>query len=258
MENGKVKFCGSCGAKMPETAQFCPKCGGKAPVMPGQSVVQNDAAATAGTPPASPIMPSSATPSAPVTGQTGTTSGHTTGSFSAQGTPPFGGAGYSPQMQTMPQTDLGMNWYKFVIYFALFAQALVLVILSINLFTGGLYGGLADYVYMLFGGLRALDIIFGLVFLALAAMAIYVRQKLAHFKCDAPRLFYAFIIAANAASLVYFWGLSYMLSSVSFYDASSVVSTGVISTTISIIGGCAIWLAINTAYFKKRAHLFVN
>ena len=262
MENGKVKFCGNCGAKMPETAQFCPKCGGKAPVTSGQSVAQNNAAATVGAPSASSTMPSrSATPAVPAAGQTGSTSGYAAETFSAQGASSFGGAGSSARMQTMPQTDLGMNWYKFIIYFSLFAGAVISVVLALVLFTGSHYGGYADIVYMFFGSLRVFDVIFALVFLALAVMAIYVRQKLAHFRRDAPRLFYMLIVASGAANLIYVWGLFLLLASATsaWLDTSSLYDvTSVVSATIGTIVGCAISLGINVTYFEKRAHLFVN
>ena len=248
MENAKMKFCGTCGAKMPEAAQFCPKCGAKVPAIPGQSVAQNGAAATAGDSSAPSTTSSSATPAVPVAGQTGTTSS-------------FGGAGFSVQPQTTPQTDLGMNWYKFIIYFALFAYALVLVVLAINLFTGGFYGGYAELVYLFFDGLRIVDIVFGLACLVMAAVAIYVRQQLAHFKRDAPRLLYTFIIAINGAALIYYWVASAIISSAtsSLLSASSLYGSGsMLSTVISLVGSCAIWVGVNIVYFKKRAHLFVN
>ena len=61
---------------------------------------------------------------------------------------------------------LGMKWYKFLIYFALFAGAFVNFIYGINYISGGIYvvetNGLttADTVYKLYGvGLQVVDIL---------------------------------------------------------------------------------------------------
>ena len=76
-----------------------------------------------------------------------------------------------------------MKWYKFVIYFQLFAAAVFNVGAGIIFFTGSHYG-LDSFELKLFYGvlsnLKTLDICMGIVSIFLAVFAIIVRQKLAH------------------------------------------------------------------------------
>ena len=260
MENSEFKYCGRCGAKMPGVALFCPQCGSKAPTVQKQASAQGSAAATTAARFGGASTSTSAASGVPFSGQAANSANPGLQSPSAPPIPPYSGVASPTSAAPMPQSDLGMNWYKFIIWFWLFAAALMEFGAAITLFTGGLYGGYASYAYAFLGGLRALDMIFAVAFIALAVMALFVRQQLAGFKRGAPRLLYAFIAISCVASLIYLWGLMSIISSfASSWGLSFPVSSSLtISTTLSVIIGCAIWLVPNYIYFTKREHLFVK
>ena len=163
-------FCPNCGSQVPDTSRFCPSCGASLGAPAQQEPVQ----------PATP--PSPGVPPAP-------------GAAPIPGTPPVPGA--APIQSYAGTAEPSMKWYKFLIYFALFAGALLNVGNAFTVFTGAHYDGSAKYVYAMFGGLQAVDIIYGVVLIGLAVAAIYVRQQLAHFKKSAPKMFLV-LYGANA------------------------------------------------------------
>ena len=141
---------------------------------------------------------------------------------------------------------LPMNWYKFVIYVQLFLSAAVNIIGGIVWIAGGPYGGMATYVYLFYGGgLKVLDVMFGLVCIALGAAAILVRQKLARFETGAPGKYLKLLIASIAVGLIYGIFGSIILRQ-SAFSASSIVS--IILNVILVF--------LNNIYFKRREHLF--
>lgn len=115
--------------------------------------------------------------------------------------------------------------------------------------TGSQYGGLQGLLYMYFGGLQALDIIYGICGIALGAFAIYVRMRLAGYYKNGPQMLNVLYIAACAINLIYVIGVSIIVGSeVSLNFASSFVNIGI----------SAAMVVANTVYFKKRAHLFTK
>lgn len=157
------------------------------------------------------------------------------------------------QAQENKQPELGMKWFKFLIYFSLFAGALS------NLFDGIVYiaglGGkfpevFAEGYYFLPSNFRALEIIFGLVMIATAAGGIYVRFQLAGFKKNAPKCFYTFDIATMVISMVY-----------SIIGTALATDDGISAIIGAIIGGVVgegVFILCNVTYFNNRKHLFVN
>lgn len=140
-----------------------------------------------------------------------------------------------------------MKWFKFIIYFQLFFSAFVLLVTAITQLTGIAYGDAADVVYLIYPGLHAVDLIMGLLELALAALAIYVRQLLAKFRAKGPD-YYLILIGINlAVSLIYALIASLIIG-------QSVFSASVIGNLV----GSAAMIVINKVYFGKRRHLFVN
>ena len=142
-----------------------------------------------------------------------------------------------------------MKWYKFLIYFLLFAGAVVNVINAINCFTGAQYEGAADYLYAYYDGLQVMDIIMGLGCLALAAFNIYVRFRLAGLHRNGPQMLNYMYIAIIALNVVY---SGVCMAIIGNFDAT------VLGSLVGNIIGNVVILAINTNYFGKRKHLFVN
>ena len=151
-----------------------------------------------------------------------------------------------PQAQQLP-----MKWFKFLIYFALWASAVLNALTAFSLLTGSVYGtdGEAKLVYALFEDMKTLDTICGVLLLALVAWTIYTRFQLAGFKAKAPAyltIMYGGVIAFN---LIYIIGC---ISALPEYIVEAIDHTAYIS---SIVSSAAI-MFVNISYFKKRAHLF--
>lgn len=143
---------------------------------------------------------------------------------------------------------LPMNWYKFLIYFALFLGALSNANTGIQMVTGGHYDGYASYVYSYFPVLKTIDIVMGIACIAIAVFAIVVRQKLANYKMDGPKMLLYLYLANMAISLVYVLLLMMIVGS-EFVDFTLILPSVVVSV---------IMIFVNKTYFDKRSHLFVN
>lgn len=148
-----------------------------------------------------------------------------------------------------------MNWYKFLIYFALFAGPLLNLISGFRLMTGSVYDGVENYVYAVFDGLETLDMIVGLGMLALAALGIYTRFRLAGFYSNGPQMLLMTYAADAALSLIYIIGFYMVMpDSVSRYmDTSDVLTSYFVGLGVSVA-----MIFANKTYFGKRAHMFKN
>lgn len=147
----------------------------------------------------------------------------------------------------MGRQEMPMKWYKFVIYGQLFLTILAALGTAGNFLTGLQYGDLTDQVYAYYRGLKAVDILMGIISLGQIPLAVLARQSLAHFKENGPRLYYAVWIYSIVGNVIYIIGLA----------AVGAVGTGV-SSVAGQIAGAAVMLGVNVMYFKKRMHLFVN
>lgn len=205
-------FCTNCGSQVGENAAFCPNC--------GQSVAPQPANQQ---PPQQPSYYQNIYQSEP------------------QAVP-------APQP---PVPEQPMNWFKFLIYFSLFAAAVLNLITGIRYLNGSDYGADADAVYRVFPDLQGLDTFMGLACIALAAVAIFARFALAGYKANGPKLLMALYIAVCAVDLIYIFAVQAILPEfvVELIDFSSLYSNAITSAVIAII---------NYNYFKKRKHLFVN
>ena len=81
---------------------------------------------------------------------------------------------------------MGMKWHKFLIYFALFASAVINLVNALQLITGLQYGDAADAVYAMFSTLKVLDIGYGVILLATVVYTVVTRFYLAKFKASGP------------------------------------------------------------------------
>ncbi len=156
---------------------------------------------------------------------------------------------YQPAAPAMP-----MNWFKFLIYFSLFAGAALNIINGILGLTGGQYSGDADLVYAVFGGLQIVDIIYGLFCVALGAFMIYVRFQLAGYRANGPKYVLVVYAAAASISFIYAIAVSVIISeSYSGFDTSSIISSAIVNIITSVI-----MIVANKVYFDKRKFMFVN
>ena len=146
---------------------------------------------------------------------------------------------------------LGMKWYKYLIYFGLFASAAVNIVYSFTYIFGGIYSiesdGLisSELVYSYYGiGLQVVDIIFGLCCLFFGVLAVVLRHKLAKYKPNSlkwVKIYYSFYAGAPFIYAILVAGIT----------GQSIAVDMVTSTIKSLL-----LLFLNVKYFKKRAYLF--
>lgn len=231
-------YCQKCGAQLPEGSAFCPSCGASANEQ--QPVYQ-------------PRQPS-AQPQQPFYAQQGSAP-------NAQPTysqPAYSQNAYQPTYQPSYSQNaaapaLPMRWFKFLIYFALFASALLNLVNGIKSITGAQYGDEKELVYAFFESLKAIDVIMGILCIGLAAFTVYVRFRLAAYKADGPKLLIIMYIAVLAIDILYLIAVAFAISK-SGVGIGDLLSGSVIGTLI----GSVVMLIVNKIYFDKRKALFVN
>lgn len=181
------------------------------------------------------------------------------------------GAPGQPPVPYNPQPDLPMKWFKFVIWVQLFLAALYALSNAVRFLTGTAYGDETDLYYEMINGLRATDIVFGLMYVGVIVLAIYVRQQLAGFKKGAPEHYLRFIIIANAVGIAYSLAVIVVVATavtnaipgLSFSDVISMmaddpdVQSIFIQLVLSLIL-LTVMYVLNKIYFDKRTHLFVH
>lgn len=152
---------------------------------------------------------------------------------------------------SVTQNVMPMKWYKFLIYFALIAGAIVNFATGITMVTGSVYevqsGVSADAVYSMYDGLKTIDVIYGLALFAVAILGFVTRSKLANYKADGPKFVYM-VYGISAIVVLLYNILVGAVTGLNVFNASVVTSF--------IVQLVMIWA--NMKYFGKRAHLFVN
>lgn len=162
---------------------------------------------------------------------------------------PYGQQPYAQQPYAQTP-ELGMKWFKFIIYVQLFLSALANLGTGISVLTGSQYGEGKELVYYVFSSLKTVDVLYGVVLIVLAVGAIYVRMQLAGYRANGPKLYLVLMSATALASFIYIIAAS---SAIGELSRSLNLTTYITNLIIS-----ALLIVINAMYFKKRAHLFVN
>lgn len=229
-------FCRFCGNEIPEGGQFCANCG---------KAVEAGAAAQPG---------EQQTDTSQTDGQQGY---NTQPGRQQEYTSQPGGQQPYPQVQVNPVQNHPMAWFKFIIYFQLFANMVIMVYNALHGFLGIAYGDDAALIYAFYPGLKAVDVIYGLICIALIVGAFIVRQRLAHYKKNAPMQYILFV----AAVLV--MGLLHTIAGVAVISAAVPYAAGagmadVAGNILGTVIGAAIFIPVNYIYFNKRKELFVN
>lgn len=211
-------YCRFCGKQIPDNAMFCSECG--ANLAPAPSTAPEESA------PAVPMA--SDVPTAPA--------------MPPQGTPDPAAA-----VGVIATPQRGMKWFKFIIYFQLWASLLSALIAAEKYFTGAYYEGYADWAYSFYCGLRELDICMGILYIALGVYAVFVQRSLAKLRAKGPVMYYSFCAASIALALL------------NVIAASLIVGYSLFSADIAAeLAPSVILLFINIRYFNNRKHLFVN
>lgn len=144
-----------------------------------------------------------------------------------------------------------MKWFKFIIYFQLFATMVSYAISAFMYFTGMIYG--EDYEYMcavLGDGLRVCDVCMGLLCLMIGIYAFYVRMRLAKYKKNGPLCYLILLGLDPVVLLVYAICLCLISGNWQLLFASN----SLVNSTLE----AALLIALNYIYFNKRKALFVN
>ncbi len=149
--------------------------------------------------------------------------------------------------QSQRLTAMPMKWFKFVIWVQLFLSALSWLDKGFLLLTGTAYGDYTESLYIYYGGLKVVDILFGLLSIAFAVAAVYVRFQLSGFKRNGPKFYLYLLLASIGISLVYLILTSLILGTL----------TATVSAVSSILTSCLMY-TLSRTYFKKRELLFVN
>lgn len=222
-------FCRFCGKEIPEGGRFCVNCGRAA----------DEEKAPGGT-----SRPDTANPG----GQQNDTSR------------PDGQQAYTPVMppvQADPAKNYPMAWFKFIIYFQLFANAAVMLYNAASGVFGLAYGGDAEFIYAVCPMLKAVDVIYGILCLAFAVTAVLIRQRLAHYRKNAPVWYLGYVGVVMASGLIYTFAVLAALGMVSA-TAMEAGAANIIGTVLGTVIGAAVFFPLNYVYFKKRKELFGN
>lgn len=276
--------CPSCGKVNADEARFCGGCGKQLVLQESQRQVGNHPVEPYQ--PVEPIYgpPTSADSQPPVYGQPPVMGQQPAyeeapSSYAAQPQQQHYNArqgAVSPRAAVLQQAQLagwGMKWYKFLMYFALFAWALSCLVQSVLLITGLYYDVIAlglgeafssKNVYMLFPGMRVPGVVCGVVLLVAGVLFVVSRVLLGKFKWPGVALFAAGHLLAPIATLAYVIASNRILSSNTvFSDAAgggatvdaffvSMLASGIVSVVAALV------IAIlSIIYFRRRRHFFV-
>ena len=155
----------------------------------------------------------------------------------------------APRQNTAVSTEMGMKWYKWVIWVQLFLTALSCVVQGISLLTGKQIVDVS-FIYTFLGTLKVLNVIFGIIYVVLAVMSILVRNQLAHYKTGAPSNYLNLLVILWVVGAVYPIIVSLITSTFSVF--------GDILKTIPSIIFFVIYYTLNRTYFRKRESMFCN
>lgn len=144
--------------------------------------------------------------------------------------------------------EYSLKWYKFLVYFLLFASAFLNAVSAIASFTGityEIYGVSADLVYGAFPGMKLVDVLFGVATIGMAIMALITRHALEWNKRKGPRLLCALYVLPGVLNVLYTVAVS-AITKVNMYDGYMI---------LVLVGGIVMAI-INYIYFKKRKDMF--
>ena len=144
-----------------------------------------------------------------------------------------------------------MKWFKFIIYFQLFASGIscilnMLLVFEVNTYPIDFPQSFYNWCYF-----------YAISMFALGPISFIIRTKLAKFHQRGPILYIGYLIAnaiVNFISSIWIFiiinNISPLLGSGLF---SSIAVSGVVGFVVDLL-----FILLNDSYFKKRRHLFVN
>ncbi len=161
------------------------------------------------------------------------------------------------EMIESSKPELGMKWFKYLIYFQLFFSAAEYLFQAVCM----IFNFQNSYIQELFNlncfnrDLRPVGVILGILWLIPAAMTLYARFELAAFKKGAPKKFIIIVAATQVLAIAN--ELFVFLYKYMFFDKTVIIGA-VASLIVGWVIASFIFIYPNIVYFKKREHLFVN
>lgn len=221
-----AKFCSSCGSPVQDGTTFCSTCGAR---------IENNAAPQYAAPVQEPV-------------------------YNVQ--QPVYNVQQPVNTVQQPETNLGMSWFKFIIYFQIFASAIINILICFGAYSqlqelDG-FRGYMDALDSYIDANQTWSIIVLVAFIAVGVFGFMVRGKLAGFKVDGPKQYLIYMGLIVAVQVIYMIAV-YMLTNdlqeaVGMdLDIGSSMSSSIPSLVVSVV-----MIFVNKVYFDKRKHLFVN
>lgn len=153
--------------------------------------------------------------------------------------------------ERMSENTKPLKWHKFLIYFSLWAGAVLLALGGVAFIAGTVYGKIGDRIYQVFPVMRFVDIVYGLVLIGVAGYMIYTRYQLAGFKQGASQKLLLLLVLSPVLK----WGYAVIISAVTGIAITEIQAGGSFIGEL-VVTAISVWL--NKIYYNKRADLFVN
>ena len=143
-----------------------------------------------------------------------------------------------------------MKWHKFLIYFSLWAGAVLNLLSAVQYFTGSIYGtgNEANMIYAYYDGIKAIDMLMAVLLIVIAVFSVVTRFALAGYKARGPQMLMGLYLI-NMIAAVFYLVIASVVTGISLGD---LVDSSTLSSLISSIA----MVFINKSYYGKRAHLF--
>ena len=149
----------------------------------------------------------------------------------------------SPTGGHVPDAGMPLRWHKFLVCFALWAEALGLMLAALQ-FLGNskpMFGISATYT-----AVSLLAVFFSLGVFGIAILQLFACWALAHFRRNGPKL----LLWGNAAAPA--WGIAALLA------AHLIIGMPFLPDVLWAVLAQAALTVGNQAYYRRRAALFVN
>lgn len=161
----------------------------------------------------------------------------------------------------LPDTDKPLTYYKFIVWFALYAQTLMSAYYAAQMFTGasllGDLGSMAGSAGGFVSSFSFMTVVLGLGFVCLGVYCIYVRGRLVLFKRDAPKEYLRRIpLALVIIAVVVLPMLFQTVSALGSYGGYVIRAT--LPTLLLDGGAVALEWYLEKLYLERRSELFVN
>lgn len=147
-----------------------------------------------------------------------------------------------------------MKWYKFLIYFSLFAGAILNILTGLQYFMGTPYVSQGvtpqdlQQAYAMFPSLQMIDFVYGAACVGVGIFGFFVRSALKNYEQSGPAKLYVLYACLGIFPVVYNYAVCMALG-----ESFSLV----LGECVGDLLGQGLILLLNFVYFKKRKDLFV-